>query len=354
MTETELKAEIDKIVVSHCNEFWLKNKLGVDYYVSQAREKMAWTGGGAGLNQKLKDSISEEKRSVMYNDILPGVFYQIARRINMENENKLRESYKELSNYLNQTITFNMIDNEKKYANHLVKIGPLNDKAIVENWTGKLSKDGSLATRFTLYGHMYVGLPNQLQIFEADANIDKDEPIRLVEFKVTPPTIKIDLSEEAPSVDEINGLWSSSSIVITDFDLGPPPEAKEADSEDGEIGCDIGQLEIYNLISAILEEKKGLPWPFRMELKLNPEGIGIMYFTNLDNEEDEIYEDDEPTTLDVKYKNGDIEAVSYEDGGVMKLIGKIKKLDEKIILSGKFNFSQDEKEMVSGNWNGVK
>ncbi|NCB43472.1 MAG: hypothetical protein EOM59_12765 [Clostridia bacterium] len=198
MTQEALKAEIDKVVTAHCNEFWTgTNKLGVDYYVSEAREKMAWTGGGAGLSQDLQNSISQERRALLYNDVLPGVFMQIALKINMDNEAKLRAEYKELSDYLNQVISFSVTAPKKTYAKHQARFSSLNDKADVENWTGKFKDDGSLNTSFTLYGHMVAGAPTKLDIYAPNADMERDEPVKSIEFKVTPPTIEIVLIEES-------------------------------------------------------------------------------------------------------------------------------------------------------------
>lgn len=214
MTEEALKVEIDKIVTSHCNEFWsVANKLGVDYYVSEAREKMAWTGGGAGLNQDLQDSISQERRAALYNDVLPGVFRQIALKINMENENKLRAEYKELSDYLNTVISFNVTDPKKTYAKHKARFSTLSDKAELENWTGKFKDDGSLSTSFTLYGHMYAGSPSTLDIYAPDADMDRDEPVESIDFKVTPPSIDIVISEEAGRLKTLVTQRSADEII---------------------------------------------------------------------------------------------------------------------------------------------
>ncbi|MBV1757798.1 MAG: hypothetical protein KMY55_08135 [Dethiosulfatibacter sp.] len=214
MTEESLKTEIDKIVTTHCNEFWTgTNKSGVDYYVSEAREKMAWTGGGAGLNQGLQDSISQERRSVLYNDVLPGVFRQIALKINMDNETKLRAEYKALSDYLNKTIAFSVTDTKKTYAKHLVRFSPLNDKAEIDNWTGKFKDDGTLNTAFTLYGHMVAGSPNKLDIYAPDADMEKDEPVKSIEFKVTPPAVELVISEEAGRLTTLITQRSSGDIV---------------------------------------------------------------------------------------------------------------------------------------------
>lgn len=206
LTEEQLKTEIDKIVTDHCYEFWTgANKLGIDYYVSEAREKFKWTAGGAGLNDEIRKGVSDERRSILYDQILPGVFRQIALKINLENEQKLREEYTALSNYLNKVITFNVTDSKKMYAKHIAKFAPLNDKAELDNWTGKFKDDGSLSTSFTLYGHMYSGAPSTLEIFEPDADLEKDEPIRVVEFTVTPPAIDIVLGEEMAGMKYTGG-----------------------------------------------------------------------------------------------------------------------------------------------------
>lgn len=352
MSQDQLKAEIDKKVIAHCDEFWNANKLGVDYYVSEARERLAWTGGGAGLNSDLQKSISAEKRSIMYNEILPGVFYQIARKINLENEAKLRLEYKELTNYLNKAIRLSIIDSEKKYPNHQVKISPLNDKAVAENWSGKMNKDGELSTSFTLYGHMYAGSPNQILIFEPNANINEDEPIRIVDFKVISPLTQIDLGEEIPTVVEINGPWTSGSLTIVDFDLGPPPPPREegAVEDEGLEGCDFGDIDVYNMVKAALEESKGVPIPITMDFQLDEQGVGIIKLLSEDDEDLSI----EETILNAKYKDGDIEASIQEEGSDIEFTAKIRKAGDKIVLTGEFGVIEAERQIVSGLWNGVK
>lgn len=204
--EEELKQAIDKIVTAHCQEFWTgTNKLGVDYYVSEAREQFKWTAGGAGLNKDVQDEISAERRAILYNDILPGVFQQIAYKLNLENERMLRAEYKALSDYLNQNVAFSVVDDKKAYSKHPVRFAPLNDKAVTDNWTGKFKDDGSLSTGFTLYGHMAAGAPNTLEIFKPDADIEKEEPLRVLEFTVTPPEVEIVLGEEIPGLKYAGG-----------------------------------------------------------------------------------------------------------------------------------------------------
>lgn len=216
-TEEQLRAEIDGIVTEHAKEFWTgTNKLGIDYYVSEAREKFKWTAAEAGLNDGVRNEISAERRAILFNDILPGVFQQIAYKINLENERKLRAEYQALSKYLNQTIQFSVKDEKKLYADHPVRFAPLNDKATIENWTGKFKSDGSLSTSFTLYGHMYAGAPHQLKIFKPNADLEKDEPLRVIEFKVTPPEVEIVLGEEIGGLQYAQGDHSKIMQVGLD------------------------------------------------------------------------------------------------------------------------------------------
>jgi hypothetical protein len=192
MTQDEIKAEVDRIVTEHCDEFWGgKNKLGVDYYVSEAREKFNWTGGQAGLNEDMRKEISAERRAILYNDILPGVFEHIAYKINLENEKRLNEEYSNLVKFLNTQVRFSIVDQEGIYDKHRVRFSPLNDKAIVENWTGTLKKGTTMSSMFTLYGHMYAGGPDTVDIYEPDADLEKDKPIRSTQFKVVIPEFEI-------------------------------------------------------------------------------------------------------------------------------------------------------------------
>lgn len=196
LSEDALKAEIDRLITDHCHEFWGGgNEDGVDAYVDMARKKFAWTAAEAGLNDTIRNDISAERRATLYNDVIPGVIHQIARKINLENERKLRAEYRALSDYLNTPIAFSVTDNEKTYAGYTLRFAPLNGKASAKDWTGKISSGGTANTSFTLYGHMYAGAPNTLEICEPGSDV----PVKTVAFKVTQPKIEIVLDDEAPS-----------------------------------------------------------------------------------------------------------------------------------------------------------
>ncbi|MGE4353229.1 MAG: hypothetical protein AB7D36_03980 [Oscillospiraceae bacterium] len=238
ISESELNAEVDKLVTDYCAEFWGgANKLGVDYYVSEARDKLAWTGGEAGLSQATRDEISAERRAIIYNDILPGVCNQITRKLNLENERWLREAYQNLTAYLNTTISFSFEDPEKTYAGYIVRFAPLNDNAVIENWTGKIKSDGTVNTSFTLYGHMLAGSPDTFNIYEPDADPDEDDPVLSLGFTVTPPAIELTLGSGLSGLQYESG--SGSNVLQAGFDAA----LKELDTisvgEDGSFTAEV-------------------------------------------------------------------------------------------------------------------
>jgi len=213
MTEDSIKLEVDRIITEHCNEFWLpQNEVEVAEYMTLARDKFGFSGGG-GLNKGLMEEISQERRSMLYQDVLPGVFNQIALSINLNNERKLREEYKALSNYLNTSISFSVTDPSKTYAKHQVRFSPLNEKADIENWTGKFKDDGTLNTSFTIYGHLKSGSPNKIDIYGPNADLERDDPIETIEFKVTPPSIDIVIAQKAGRLNRLVSVKTSEDAV---------------------------------------------------------------------------------------------------------------------------------------------
>lgn len=319
LTEEQLKTEVDKIVTSHCNEFWTgANKMGIDYYVSEARDKFKWTAGEAGLNDEIRKEVSAERRSILYGEILPGVFQQIALKINLVNERKLREEYVALSKYLNTVITLNVVDEKKTYPNHLVRFAPLNDKAEIKNWTGKLNKDGKLTTSFTLYGHMYSGAPSTLEIFKPDADMSKDEPLKTVHFKVTVPNITI-LLNNTPTMDEIAGNWSEVYMTFPDVKVTP----KEPGAEEGE--CDFTE--------AIVETLKAAQLKLKFEIqKVDEENanlvFGIVSGVNKNTGEAMEIDPDPPVVSPATYKDGIFDCSMNMDGTMVILKLEMKKDDQ--------------------------
>lgn len=157
------------------------------------------------------------------------------------------------------------------------------------------------------------------------------------EYGISPPTPKAEL---------LNGQWSSASMTITEFDLGPPPEANDEPSS-GE-GCDLNNLDFYNMITAALEEKKGVATPITMNLQLDGNGTGTMAV---------IDEDGEQTSYPATYRDGNLAASGTQDGGAISFQGTVSESGGAISLSGSFRieFSDEgKKAWIRGAWAGRK
>lgn len=149
----------------------------------------------------------------------------------------------------------------------------------------------------------------------------------------------------SPQAELLNGQWSSASITITEFDMGPPPASQEPKAENG---CDINNLDIYNMIKASLEKQKGQPIPINMALQLNTDGTGILIL---------ISEDGKKTNIPATYKDGVLSATMNEEGAVVKLQGMVSDYGGAISLNGSFNIdlpSENGKAWIKGTWTARK
>ncbi len=149
----------------------------------------------------------------------------------------------------------------------------------------------------------------------------------------------------SPKAELLNGKWSSTSITITEFDLGPPPEKSEESESESVDGCDLSDLDIYNAIKANLEKQKGKPIPINMSLQLNADGSGTLIL---------ISEDGDKTNIPATYKDGTLIASTKEEGASIKFEGMASEYGGAVSLSGSFNIrelpSSGGKAWIKGTW----
>ena len=189
---------------------------------------------------------------------------------------------------------------------------------------------------------------------EAAISIEQLKTIAMKWFSTDDPKEKRIVYEEylktefgikyTPEISEINGLWTSASIIIEEYDLGPAPEAPVVESDD-EAGCDINEHDIYMAIKEALEENKGKPYPVKIELQLNKDGTGTM---NL------IDEDGEKTPTSAVYKDGNLTTKLYEEGTDVNFTAYISRSGDSIVLSGDFKIDLNTQAWIKGTWNGTK
>jgi hypothetical protein len=146
-----------------------------------------------------------------------------------------------------------------------------------------------------------------------------------------------------PTAEELNGPWSSTSIVITEYDLGPPPPESGSSESSGE-GCDLSDLDMYNMLKAAIEENMDKALPVAMDFNLNSGGSGIMNLVD---------EDGSPTPLTANYNNGLITASTVEEGSTVTFSGTVRKANEAISITGSFKIEIGE-AWIRGSWTGAK
>lgn len=148
----------------------------------------------------------------------------------------------------------------------------------------------------------------------------------------------------SPKAELLNGPWSSCTITITEFDLGPAPEPSE--QVETEEGCDLDNLDMYNMIKANLEEQKGKPKPINMSLQLGADGSGTMTITD---------EDGDKNNLPAKYKDGTLTASTNEEDARVKFQGAVSEFGGAISISGSFEIKGiSDPAWIKGTWSATK
>jgi hypothetical protein len=149
----------------------------------------------------------------------------------------------------------------------------------------------------------------------------------------------------APPPEALDGKWSSSSMTITDFDLGPPPTGKAADANEVG-GCDLNDPEIYNGIKENLQKQKGKKQKSQMTVKLDKNGKGTL--TIVDSNGSKL-------TIPATYENGVLKATKKEKGVTYTYEGTATSTGKSIALDGGFRMGLGDKgAFIAGDWSGRK
>jgi len=153
-----------------------------------------------------------------------------------------------------------------------------------------------------------------------------------------------------PKAEDLNGQWSSATMTITNFDLGPPPEESETPEPSGDgddSGCDLfGDLDFYALITAALEDAKGKPRPIDLVLQLGPDGKGTMTFSS--------EEEDQQEAMEAVYQHGTLSASMTEEGMHTSFVGNVSDADGMITIDGEFLVGLGEDAWIEGTWTAKK
>lgn len=208
----KVMAEVDR----YCRQFW-QDELIVAVYQDQA-QKNGFTGGG-GLNEDMKDGISERKKGELLNGTLEPVFWQIGRVLAREHENQVRQELDKIARELNKIVEVQVFDSsyddaepkpeKAQYAGYIARIAPLDDRVTdKEKWQYEIDEEGKASLYFRVLGHIMAGSPNKVEI----VNADNDEVIKEFEFVVSPPAIRIDIGDDLKLSSFVYASGTSTAI----------------------------------------------------------------------------------------------------------------------------------------------
>ena len=222
----EMGKAIQKAVDDNVNEVWnVANILNLEKH----------TGKGTELLRGLlfvSNIITQAKKEELLTGKLKPVFTKMSEMIHKDNKNKYIKELSKLRDKLNQDINVQIKETIKegetsKYAGYTFRFAPLSYETKKSSWTATLHEDGSFYTHFTVLGHMQAGAPDKLEIYKPEDDPDTDNPVRSIEFKITPPNLVINIDKGGVCGDngcdfsKLNTVKIAFSIKQTDFMYGP-------------------------------------------------------------------------------------------------------------------------------------
>jgi len=189
----QFKEAVDQELNNYTRLFWNEPEKTIAFYQSEAQAG-GFTGGG-GLNEKLKDDISNAFKMELKTGRLQSVFNRLQQEHMMQQQEEYRRELEKLANQLNRvvkmTITEKYKGNAPKYAGYYVRFAPLSDKTDPKQWTGRLNGNGKLRATFTVLGHLQAGAPKQIQLFPDIKALEQNEPELTIDFTINFPETEI-------------------------------------------------------------------------------------------------------------------------------------------------------------------
>ena len=160
-----------------------------------------------------KDQMIERYIAHLKTNVMPAVLKSVDRYMVKKVEQQQLEALNKLKDYYNTRINITITENlpegsESAYVGYKFRFAPLDDTAVVENWSGTWQGQ-PLRDSATLIGFMMAGFPHTVEFFEPGADINTAEPAFVVPFVISTPEINIEFSG-GPTVDNLVGTYSGT------------------------------------------------------------------------------------------------------------------------------------------------
>ncbi len=204
------KELMDEAIDSYCDAFWNYPNL----------DEIAGVAGYSNLSWPSPTDITLLTRNYKHDliDRLYPVFTSLRNYVVQQINEEYNKRLDSLKRFLNQRVDIIVTeklekDQKSQYAGYTVRFAPLAGDADPKYWTGKLGKDGSISTFFTLLGHLQCGSPDRIELYAPGDIPGVDSPILTVPFEVELPKTTVILSPQGITLDELVGTWDTVTTV---------------------------------------------------------------------------------------------------------------------------------------------
>lgn len=197
------------------------------------------------ISEADQEKLTEDYIAHLKNDVMPGVLKSVENYMVKKVEQQQLQAINEVKDYYNSKISITITENvpegeESAYIGYKFRFAPLNDTAVVGNWTGKWGGE-TVKTSATLIGFMTAGLPHTVEFFAPDADMNTAEPEFVVPFVIGIPEINIKFGGGL-SIDDLVGTYSGTvsptAIRVTE-EMYQLYMSEGISSEFGDIDLDI-------------------------------------------------------------------------------------------------------------------
>ena len=219
--ETAASAEryqlrIEGLVQRYVDQFW-HDETVVAEYQSEA-QKNGFTGGG-GLNDTMKQEISNAYKIVLYKGILQDAFKLIAEKDARKAEKDLLNELNTIRRELNRVCTLELYDGS--FTDEKEKSDKAQMQAFItvpdniqdaDNWSVTLDEKGNGKIQFTLLAYIMAGAPKELRLYEKGASTEAP-PAQTIPFVMENVAQRLDVGIALIPLEELLGTYEGTISI---------------------------------------------------------------------------------------------------------------------------------------------
>lgn len=197
---------VEGLVQRYAEQFW-QDDLEVAAYQDEA-QKYGFTVGG-GLNETMKQDISNRYRDELFRTVIQDAFKLIAEKEAMAAERALLKELNAIKQELNKTTAIELTDitvsadkPTSGLAGAVVAVNVPDTITDKDSWSVTLDSEGKGKITFTVLGYLMAGAPTELKLYEAGSS-QSGAPDQTISFAAAYPTTLVELSSSDEKKTEL-------------------------------------------------------------------------------------------------------------------------------------------------------